>query len=238
MTLNGKRIVVLGGSSGIGFATAQATANEGASVVIVSSNQSRVDSAVAKLPGAEGHAIDLTNAVAVEALFARIGAFDHLVFTAGETLQLGPLATTDLATAKQFFELRYWGAFLAAKHGSPNIRRGGSIVFTSGLAAQRPHAGWALGSSITAAMEGLMRALAVELAPIRVNIVSPGVVKTPLWGNMSPADREALYQQMGEKLLVGHVGEPEEIAEAYLYLMRQTYGTGQVIAVDGGGALV
>jgi NAD(P)-dependent dehydrogenase (short-subunit alcohol dehydrogenase family) len=238
MTLNGKRIVVLGGSSGIGFATAQAAQKEGASVVIVSSNQFRINEALAKLPGAEGHAVDLTDAAAVEALFGRIGAIDHLVFTAGEPLQLGPLAATNLATAKRFFDLRYWGAFLAAKHGSGNIRKGGSIVFTSGLASQRPHSGWALGSSICGAMEGLTRALAVELAPIRVNIVCPGVVKTPLWGNMSEADREALYQQMGEKLLLGHAGEPEEIAEAYLYLMRQTYGTGQVIVVDGGGALV
>ncbi len=87
-------------------------------------------------------------------------------------------------------------------------------------------------------MEGLTRALAVELAPIRVNIVSPGVVRSPLWGNMAEADREALYRQMGERLLVGHVGEVEEVAEAYLYLMRQTYGTGHVLAVSGGGALV
>jgi NAD(P)-dependent dehydrogenase (short-subunit alcohol dehydrogenase family) len=238
MTLNGKRIVVLGGSSGIGLATAEAAVREGAAVVIVSSRQARVDEALAKLPGAEGYAVDLTDATAVQALFGRIGAFDHLVFTAGETLQLGPLATTDLGTAHRFFELRYWGAYLAAKHGAGNIRAGGSIVFTSGLAGSRPHAGWALGASICAAMEGLTRALAVELAPIRVNIVCPGVVKTPLWGGMQEADREALYRQMEEKLLVGHAGEPEEIAESYLYLMRQTYGTGQVIVVDGGGSLV
>jgi NAD(P)-dependent dehydrogenase (short-subunit alcohol dehydrogenase family) len=238
MTLNGKRIVVLGGSSGMGLATAQAAAREGAAVVIVSSRQARVDEAVGKVPGAEGHVVDLTEAAAVEALFARIGTFDHMVFTAGETLQLGPLATTDLATARRFFELRYWGAYLAAKHGSGNIRPGGSIVFTSGVAGQRPQAGWALGASICSAMEGLTRALAVELAPIRVNIVSPGVVKTPLWGAMTEADRDALFRQMDARLLVGHVGEPEEIAETYLYLMRQTYGTGQVIVVDGGGTLV
>jgi NAD(P)-dependent dehydrogenase (short-subunit alcohol dehydrogenase family) len=238
MTLNGKRIVVLGGSSGIGLATAEAASRERASIVIVSSRQTRVDAAVAKLPGAEGHAVDLTDAAAVEALFARIGAFDHLVFTAGETLQLGSLASTDLAEAHRFFELRYWGAYLAAKHASGNIRPGGSIVFTSGLAATRPHAGWSLGSSICAAMEGLTRALAVELAPIRVNVVRPGVVRTPLWSDMTEADRDALYRQMEAKLLVGHVGEPEEIAESYLYLMRQTYGTGQVIVADGGGTLV
>jgi NAD(P)-dependent dehydrogenase (short-subunit alcohol dehydrogenase family) len=237
MTLNGKRIVVLGGSSGIGLATAQAALREGANVVIVSSQQARVDQALSTLPGAEGYAVDLTDAAAVQRFFARIGAFDHLVFTAGETLQLGPLASTDLEKARQFFDLRFWGAYLAAKYASGCIRADGSIVFTSGIAGQRPHAGWALGASITSAMEGLTRALAVELAPIRVNIVSPGVVKTPLWSAIPEADREALYRQM-EHLPVGHVGEPEEIAEAYLYLMRQTYGTGQVIVVDGGGVLV
>jgi NAD(P)-dependent dehydrogenase (short-subunit alcohol dehydrogenase family) len=203
MTLNGKRIVVLGGSSGIGLATARAGAREGASVVIGSSQQARVDEAVATLPGAEGHAVNLTDAAAVEAFFARIGAFDHLVFTAGEALQLGALASTDVETARRFFNLRYFGAFLAAKYGSAHIRPGGSIVFTSGIAAQRPQAGWALGASITSAMEGLTRALAVELAPIRVNIVSPGVVKTPLWSAMGKADREALYRQMEAALLVG-----------------------------------
>jgi NAD(P)-dependent dehydrogenase (short-subunit alcohol dehydrogenase family) len=239
MTLNGKRILVLGGSSGIGLATAQAAAKEGAAVVIVSSRQASVDRALTMLTGAEGHTVDLTDATAVEAFFARAGAFDHLVFTAGETLQLGPLAGTDLAAARQFFDLRYWGAFLAAKHGSKHIRPGGSIVFTSGLAGQRPpRAGWALGASICSAMEGLTRALAIELAPIRVNIVCPGFVKTPLWSGMTEAEREVLYQQMSQKLLVGHVAEPEEIAEAYLYLMRQSFGTGQVIVVDGGGALV
>jgi NAD(P)-dependent dehydrogenase (short-subunit alcohol dehydrogenase family) len=87
-------------------------------------------------------------------------------------------------------------------------------------------------------MEGLTRALAIELAPIRVNIVSPGVVATPLWAEMAEADREALYRQAGEKLPVGHIGEAAEIAEAYLYLMDQSYATGQVLVVDGGAVLV
>lgn len=238
MTLEGKRIVVLGGSSGIGLATAQAAAREGASVVIASSRKARVDEALKSLPGAEGHALDLSDERAVKNFFAALGAFDHLVFTAGENLQLGKLADTDVEAARRFFDLRYWGAFMAAKYGSSTIRPGGSIVFTSGLAGQRPHAGWALGASICSAMEGLTRALAVELAPLRVNIVSPGVVRSPLWDNMTEADRAALYRQMEEHLLVGHVGETEEVAEAYLYLMRQTYGTGHVLVVDGGGALV
>jgi NAD(P)-dependent dehydrogenase (short-subunit alcohol dehydrogenase family) len=239
MTLSGQRIIVLGGSSGIGLATAQASARDGANVVIVSSRKDRIDAALATLPtGSEGHVADLADENAIRTLFARLGAFDHLVFTAGETLQLGPLATTDLDTARRFFALRYWGAYCAAKFGSGNIRAGGSIVFTSGLAARRPHPGWSLGASICAAMEGLTRALAVELAPIRVNIVSPGVVRTPLWGNMTDTDRDALYRQMADKLPVKHVGTAEEIAQAYLYLMRQSYGTGQVLVVDGGAVLV
>jgi NAD(P)-dependent dehydrogenase (short-subunit alcohol dehydrogenase family) len=230
MTLNGQRIVVLGGSSGIGLATAQAAVREGARVVIASSRKDRIEAALVTLPtGSEAHVLDLADGDATRALFERLGSFDHLVFTAGETLQLGNLATTDLDAARRFFALRYWGAYCAAKYGSSSISEGGSIVFTSGIAGQRPHAGWALGASICAAMEGLMRALAV---------VSPGVVRTPLWANMAEADRGALYQQTAERLPVGHVGDATEIAEAYLYLMRQSYCTGQVLVVDGGAVLV
>jgi NAD(P)-dependent dehydrogenase (short-subunit alcohol dehydrogenase family) len=134
--------------------------------------------------------------------------------------------------------VRYWGAFAAVKYAVPHIRPGGSITLTSGLASTRPHAGWSVASSICGAMEGLTRALAVELAPIRVNIVSPGVVKSPLWVALPATEREALYAGMADKLLLRHVGEPDELAQSYLYLMRQTYGTGQVIGVDGGGALI
>jgi NAD(P)-dependent dehydrogenase (short-subunit alcohol dehydrogenase family) len=239
MTLDGKRIVVLGGSSGIGLATAQAAAREGAALVIASSRKDRIDEALATLPtGTEGHVLDLADADAAKALFQQLGSFDHLVFTAGETLQLGTLATADIDAARRFFTLRYWGAYCAAKYGSSSIREGGSVVFTSGIAGRRPHAGWSLGASICAAMEGLTRALAVELAPIRVNIVSPGVVRTPLWANMTEADRKGLYQQVADALPVGHVGDAAEIAQAYLYLMRQTYSTGQVLVVDGGAVLV
>ena len=148
MKLAGQRIVILGGSSGIGLATAQAAALEGAAVVIASSRERRVEEAVAALPaGAEGQALDLTDEPAVKAFFAELGSFDHLAFTAGETLQLGPLPEIDIAAARDFFALRYWGAFMAAKYGSGHIRPGGSIVFTSGLASLRPHAGWSLGAS-------------------------------------------------------------------------------------------
>jgi NAD(P)-dependent dehydrogenase (short-subunit alcohol dehydrogenase family) len=239
MTLQAKKIVVLGGSSGIGLAVAQGAAREDANVVIVSSNAARLDTARKTLPAsATGHVADLGAEDSIRALFENLGPFDHLVYTAGENLRLSPLATTDMDWARGFFGVRYWGAFAAVKHGAPHIRPGGSITLTSGLAGARPHAGWSVASSICSAMEGLTRALAVELAPVRVNIVRPGVVKSPLWDAMPSAEREALYAGMADKLLLRHVGEPEELALSYLYLMKQTYGTGQVIGVDGGGALV
>jgi NAD(P)-dependent dehydrogenase (short-subunit alcohol dehydrogenase family) len=239
MTLEKKRIIILGGSSGIGLAVAKAAAQAGAELVIASSRKANIDRALAELPeSAQGHTVDLGEEPRIRNLFEALGPFDHLVYTAGENLKLGALASTNIEEARRFWMLRYWGAFAAVKYGCPGIRSGGSIVLTSGLAGRRPHGGWTVASSICGAMEGLTRALAVELAPIRVNAVCPGVVKTPLWDSMSEADRTALYRQMNENLLVRHVGESEEVAEAYLYLLRQTYGTGQSIVVDGGGALV
>jgi NAD(P)-dependent dehydrogenase (short-subunit alcohol dehydrogenase family) len=239
MSLNGQRVVVLGGTSGIGLAAAEAAARDGATPVVVSSSPAKVEAALARLPhGAEGQAVNLLDEAAMRSFFAEIGAFDHLVYTAGETLKLGPLADTSLAAARQFFELRYWGAFTAAKYGAPSIRPGGSIVFTSGIAGARPQPGWALGASICSAMEGLTRALAVELAPLRVNLVSPGFVRTPLWGNIPEADREAMFAAAGAKLPVGRVGEAADLGEAYVFLMREGFATGQTLVVDGGGVLV
>ena len=236
MDFENKRIVILGGTSGIGLAVAQAAAAQGARVVVASSTQDRVAEALRTLPpGAEGRALDLTDEPTVEAFFAATGAFDHLVYTAGEALALAPLAETDTAEARRFFELRYWGAVTAAKHGHRRIRPGGSIVFTTGVAGARPRPGWTVAASICAALEGLTRALAVELAPLRVNIVSPGVVKTPLWRGMAAEARDALYAAESARLPVGRVGEPAEIAAGYLYLMSQTYGTGQTLVIDGGG---
>ena len=238
MTLNDKRVVILGGTSGIGLAVARAAAAEGARLVVASSNPARVAQALATLPpGAEGRPLDLLDGAAAKRFFGEIGPFDHLVYTAGETLTLARLDEIDVASARRFLELRYWGAFTAAKCGHRNIRAGGSIVFTSGVAGARPRPGRSVVASVCSAMEGLTRSLAVELAPVRVNIVSPGVARTPLWRDMAEAARESLYASEAQRLPVGHVGDPAEIAEGYLYLMRQTYVTGQTLTVDGGGLL-
>ncbi len=239
MKLTGKKVIVMGGSSGIGFATAKAAGEEGASVIIVSGNRQRVDKALSELPqGTQGYAIDLSKEDNIKNFFTEMGCFDHLVYTAGENLTLHTIDETELDQAKTFFEVRYWGAFAAVKYGSPFINQGGSIGLTSGIASTRPGKGWAVASSICGAMEGFVRALAVELAPIRVNSVVPGVVRTNLWNSMTEADREQLYKTSGDALLVKRVGEAEDIAQTFLYMMKQQYGTGQNILIDGGAALV
>lgn len=238
-SLQNKRIIILGGSAGLGFATAKAAAEEGAQVVIVSGNQQRVDQALTELPAdSVGFATDLSKEENIKNFFETIGQFDHLVYTAAENLSLNNIYETDLEKARAFFNIRYWGAFAAVKYGAPHINTGGSISLTSGIAGVRPGAGWSVASSICGAMEGFVRAMAVELAPIRVNSVMPGVVKTNLWDSMSDQDRESLYKNTGDAMLVKRVGESEDIALAFLYLMKQNFGTGQNLIIDGGAVLV
>lgn len=238
-SLAGKRIILLGASSGIGLATAKAAAAEGANVVIVSSNQERINNALKELPhNSEAYAVDLSKENNIKNFFDMIGQFDHLVFTAAENLTLNNISSTEIDSARNFFNLRFWSAFAAVKYGAPHINNGGSISLTSGIASTRPGAGWSVASSICGAMEGFVRALAVELAPIRVNSVVPGVIKTNLWNSMDEATRENLYKSVADSLPVKRVGQAEDVAETFLYLMKQQFGTGQNIIVDGGTVLV
>jgi NAD(P)-dependent dehydrogenase (short-subunit alcohol dehydrogenase family) len=233
--LNGKRIVVLGGTAGIGLAVAEQAARE----VVASSQKARVDAALRRLPpGTEGHTVDLRAEPAVRALFARVGALDHLVYTAGEELLLAPIADLDLARARAFFELRYWGALTAVKAARPHLAHDGSIVLTSGAASHRPPPGFAIGASICGAIEALTRALAVELAPIRVNVVTPGFVDTAMWSTMPPGAREQMFRDTAARLPAGRIGAPSDVAEHYAAFMHGRYVTGQALVVDGGGVLV
>jgi NAD(P)-dependent dehydrogenase (short-subunit alcohol dehydrogenase family) len=237
-TLEGTKVVVLGGTSGIGLATAKAAAHNGAMVVIASKNGDRVATAVRAIgANAKGEVANLGSEAETRALFARVGPFDHLVYTAGESLTLGALEALDIDAAKKAFDVRVFGALAAVKHASPTLRKTGSIVLTHGIAGRRPMAGWSVGASICGAMEALTRALAVELSPVRVNAVSPGLVRTPLWSNFEETAREALYRDAGAKLLTKKVGEPEQIAQAYLFLLENEFTSGQTVIVDGGGVL-
>ena len=238
-SLKNQRVIILGGSSGLGLATAIAAAEEDAVIVIVSSNQSRIDSALKELPkGSLGFVVDLSREENIKNFFDRIGRFDHLVYTAGENITMSMVNNTDIEKAKDFFTIRFWGAFAAIKYGALYINEGGSVTLMSGSFGQRPSKGYSLGATICGAMDAFTRAMAVELAPIRVNNIAAGIIKTNLWNNLSEEDRAGFYKHLESTLLLKRVGVAEDIAKAFVYLMKQPYATGQSLITDGGAVLV
>jgi len=241
-SLSGKRAVVIGGSSGIGFAVAKAALEDGARVVIGSSGAGNVAAALARLgDGAEGSAVNVRDEADVAAFFERIGDFDHLVYTAGDwggILGGQSIPELDLAGANAVFAVRFWGAVSAIKHASRLIAEDGSITLTDGLVAHRPRKGAALSTAMAGAVEHLTQALAVELAPVRVNAVCPGLILTEVWNSIPEDKREAQLLSMTKQQPLPRPGDPAEAAQAYLYLMRGGYTTGQVLLVDGGRAIV
>lgn len=235
--LRDKTVVVIGGSSGIGLAVAKAALDAGSRVIIGSSQAANVEAAVAGLgEGASGHAVDVGDEASVAAFFEAVGPFDHLAFTAGDWSRAGrgPLQDIDLAAAGAMFKVRYWGAIFASKHAARTILPGGSVTLTNGMIAHRPSKGSALSTAMAGSVEHLTRGLAVELAPLRVNCVCPGLMRTDVWNSIPEAGREERFSEMTKRQLIPRIGEPEELAEAYLYLMRCGYTTGQVLQVDGG----
>ena len=241
-TLEGQRVVVIGGSSGIGFAVAERVIREGAQIVVGSSSAARVEDAVKRLgPAASGSAVDVREEASVSGFFEHNGAFDHLVFTAGDWDALrsgGAVAELDLLGASAIFTVRFWGALAAIKHAQGHISASGSIILTNGVVAHRPRKGAALNTAMAGAIEHLTRALAVDLAPVRVNAVCPGYVLTDVWNSIPEDRRTEQLRRMTARLPLPRAGDPDEVAEAYLYLLRATYSTGQVLIVDGGMTLV
>lgn len=240
MTLNASsRVVILGGTSGIGLATAQRAASTRATVAVASRNPESVRRALEQLPeGTIARAVDASSSAAVAAFFDEVGAFDHFVYTAAQNLVGLTLPEITVEKAEAFFGLRLFHALDAVRLAVPHLREGGSITLTSGTAAFKGGTGWALGTAVCGAMNSLARSLAVELAPIRVNTVAPGVLRSPLWSGMSDIDREAMYEATGASLPLGRVAEPDDAAKAYVALMDQDYVTGTVAVVDGGTLIV
>lgn len=241
-SLEGQRVVVMGGSSGIGFAVAERAIREGAQAVVGSSDAARVEHAVKRLgSAASGSAVDVRDEASVSAFFQRHHAFDHLVFTAGDwpALRTGSaVAELDLPGAHAVFAVRFWGALAAIKYAQRYISPAGSITLTNGVVAHRPRKGAVLNTAMAGAIEHLTRALAVELAPVRVNAVCPGLVLTEVWNGIPEDRREEQIRRMTARHPLPRAADPGEVAEAYLYLLRATYSTGQVLIVDGGMTLV
>jgi NAD(P)-dependent dehydrogenase (short-subunit alcohol dehydrogenase family) len=235
MSLDNKRVVVIGGTSGIGFAIAKLAQSIGAEVVIASSNPANVEAARKRLPGAEGDTVDVRHEDDVSRFFDKIGPFDHLALTAGDwNMSLHVTAQDiDLVASRDLMAVRFWGSIAAVKYGVRVIREQGSITLTSGMIAHRPTKNRPLAAAMAGAAEFLARGLAVDLAPLRVNVVCPGLILTEPVQKM-PKER---VQAIVTRLPLPRTATPEEAAMAYVYAMVNRYITGQVLPVDGGGNL-
>ncbi len=238
MSLKNKHVLVIGGGSGIGFGIAKGAAEEGAKVTIASRNAEKIAEKAKSIGATQTAVLDVSEEANIAAFFDKHTGFDHIAFTAGDTdgLGFGLLKDLDLKQAASRFNTRFWGAVAVAKHGALHLPPGGSYTFTNGMLAHRPMKGMPIVSASAMAAEGLALGLAVDLAPVRVNCVCPGLIETELFDRYGEARKEML-KAMSQRQLIQRPGTPEEAAEAYLTCMRNTYMTGQVIKIEGGVAL-
>lgn len=227
--LNGKRILIVGGSSGIGLAIARLAVKEGAEVTIASrSVLKRKDEIRSIIGDVNTLYVDITSETEIEQMFEKTGNIDHLVITAKSEVKICPFQDADLDDVKKAFETKFWGQYRLIKRAVHRINPEGSITLSSGITSQRPHPGLSTMSLINGATESFCRALAIELAPIRVNVVSPGFVTT---------DNKNI-QAMARDFPLKSLASPEVVARVYLFFMQQTYCTASVIVVDGGASQV
>lgn len=239
--LDGRRVMVVGGSSGMGLALCEALLRRGAEVLVVGRSRDKLEAAREHLRplGAPAlHRADVTDEDEVRRLFAEAGMLDHLVCTAADirgAYELLPALTLD--ALERALRSKVIAPILLARGASPLLRAGGSITFTSGIAAYRPRPRGVAVAAINAALEGVVRALAVELAPLRVNAVSPGWVRTPIWQDVAGGESDRLLAEMAARLPVGRVGTAHDIADALLFVLGNGYTTGTVLHVEGGHRL-
>lgn len=239
-SLNGQKIVIVGGSSGIGLGVAKAALEDGAEVVIVGRSAGRLKAAEKALGGrATSIAADMTSEAEIARLFDEVGAFDHLVSTAGTPPPNYPIGDTDMDFVRSFVDNKLIGAVMLAKHAVRGLKKGGSMIFTSGINKDRPPVpGGSVVSAIAGSCSYFARALAQELAPTRVNIVSPGWVDTPMWDELVGEAKAGYFAAMAGRVPAGKVAAPADVAPAYLYLMEAEFMTGETIHIDGGQRLV
>jgi len=241
----GGTIVVIGGSSGIGLAVARRSLDDGATVVIAGRSQQRLDAARADLartgPPAgrlSAHPVDIGDPAQVTRLFERVGTLSHLVVTAAD-LPYGPVVSLSEDSMVRAVRSKILGPLFAAQQAAPRITKPGSITFTSGIAASRPAPGGALAATVNGALESMVLALALELAPIRVNAISPGWVDTPVWDRLATPDvKNARLADLAARLPARRLGRPEDIANAVAFLIADTFVTGTVLHAEGAQVLV
>jgi NAD(P)-dependent dehydrogenase (short-subunit alcohol dehydrogenase family) len=229
-------VAIIGGTSGIGFATARGLIEEGAHVFIGSSSQDKVDKAIKRLsdPSEQynadssrvgGHTINLKGEdmeASIREFFKKAGKVDHIIHTAGDSLAMGPLEEITYDKIITAGQVRYFSAILTAKVAGEVLSPGGTLTLTTGSVAVHPIPNWVIVAGFAAGLHGLTRQLAFDLASkqIRVNLVSPGPVKTELWDFVPKENQEQYFNETAKKTLTGKMGEPAEVAQTYLYLIK------------------
>ena len=256
--LEGSTVLVFGGTSGIGFCVAEAALEHGAHVIVSGSRQEKLDRAIERLQTAypdlknnvTGATCDLANEDKLErnltALLEKVTKeglssprkIDHIAYTAGDSLKITPVAESNPELIRTAGVVRFVAPIILAKVAPKYLNPGpnSSITFTGGTNTAKPMPGWAVIAGVGAGVEGLVRGLAVDMAPIRFNVVTPGAVHTELFDGLPNLD-EALAA-MTKATLTGKVGRPEDLAEAYVYLMKDRFITGTLLSSDGGRLLV
>lgn len=238
MSLKGKRVVVIGGTSGIGLSTAKAFLDQSAQVIIASRSNSKLSDATQVLGGnVEAYEIDFRSEEKAADFFAKVGKFDHLVVTAGEGA-MGHFSELPVANAKEAFDSKFWGQYITVRAALPYLNNESSVTLTSGVYGVRPPKGATTLAAINSAIEGLVRGLSLDLAPIRVNVVSPGIVDTPIFAGMPDDQRQELFNGIAQQLPVGRIAQPQDIAESYVYLAKNGFTTGTVVLINGGAHLI
>ncbi|MEM8686114.1 MAG: SDR family oxidoreductase [Pseudomonadota bacterium] len=233
-SLTGKTVVVLGGGSGIGKAIAQAASHDGAGLVLSSRMRAKLEQVADGLGGATVVPVDMTDGASVERWAAELPKFDHLVISASTAVH-GTFQELEEDALRSMFEAKFFGPYRSAKAALSKINPGGSITFFSGVLSRRPGLNCSGLGAVNGAVESLSYALGLELGPeIRVNCVSPGMVRSEAYDGVPEDAREAMYEATGQSLPLGRVGTVAEAAAAALYLMTNTFSTGIVLDVDGG----
>jgi len=252
--LQGKRILIFGATSGIGFAVTEACVEQGATVIITGSKAERLETTIKRLQTSYGdlqsrvtaHICDLSNEETLEANIVQLldaatangsQKLNHISFSAGNIFGLPKITEVSIAQIRRIDVVRYLAPVMIAKHLAKHVEASAdsSFTITGGVNSHKPSPGWAVAASGGGRNEALVRGLAVDLAPVRINLVAPGAVDTELLRGLLTPERREMFTQ---KTLVKRLGRPEDTAEAYLYLMKDGFVTGTVIHTNGGALLV
>lgn len=238
-SLKGQSAVVVGGSSGIGLATAQALLSDGADVTLVGRSKERLAKAHDVLgPDVQTVDLDCADEPAAAAFFEGLGQLDHLVITLAGGAALGPFTDVSVSGVRETFEGKFWPYLIAMHHGAKKLSEHGTLTIVTGASAIAAVPGAATLGAVNGALEGMVKTLAVELAPRRINAVSPGLTDTDAWSRIPDTIREDMYAKSAADTPVGRIGQPEDVAGAVLSCITNGFLTGLVLPCDGGKRLV